>query len=496
MLSKFVFDLAQSVRPILSGVVARVGVGMAMAVLAMLLSMESYVYAQTARTAYGHIEIPAQNQSSNARHSASNSMNRGAAEYQTILGPQSTPSATTRASNGSLSIRNSHPAKRSGYRPMGRASDRLGRGRVIAAGFQESIDTGEVAEPAELPSANPIPDVTGADEGMMSGMAPDGAMHNQQYSEFGAPSMMYANGHGEVYCDGCGDMGCGCGLRNHGGDYFHECRLRLAMGALGFNNAMNYAGEGTNVWSGDGSGSFGFQQSLQWSTPVPGLFYGEMGAQVGVRTVQANLAGAEFTADGRNQLYLTAGLFRRSDYGLQGGLVIDYLAERWYLNTDLVQLRGELSYMFEPNHEFGFRFTSGMQSSSSGGFILNDVGVFTSTDGTFSAVDQYRLFTRHVLSQEQASYLELSAGWSDEKHGILGAMIETVVSSQINIQSSFTMGIPGDAVSEGDHQQEQWQVGLMLVWTPSRPCINGLQDYYRPLFEVADPGSFWVGRVE
>lgn len=491
MLSKFVLDLAQSVRPVLSGVAARTGVGMAVAVLAMLPAIESTVYAQNARSAYGHIEIPAQNHSLNTRHSASKSTNRGAAEYQTILGPQSTPSATTRTSNGSISIRNSHPAQRSGYRPMSRASDRLGRGRVIAAGFQETIDTGEVAEPAELPPSNPIPDVAGSDEGMM-----DGLVVGDQGGEYGAQSLMYANGQGEVYCDGCGDMGCGCGLRNHRGDYLHECRLRLSMGALGFNNAMNYAGEGTNVWSGDGSGSFGFQQSLQWSTPVPGLFYGEMGAQVGVRTVQANLAGAEFTADGRNQLYLTAGLFRRSDYGLQGGLVIDYLAERWYLNTDLVQLRGELSYMFEPNHEFGFRFTSGMQSSSSGGFVLNDVGVLTSADGTFSAVDQYRLFTRHVLSQEHASYLELSAGWSDEKHGIVGAMIETVVSSQLNLQSSFTMGIPGDAVSEGDHQQEQWQVGLMLVWTPSRPCMSGLQDYYRPLFEVADPGSFWVGQIE
>jgi hypothetical protein len=459
MLSKLAIELFQSLRLMLSSVLVRRCMRGALVLCLMLSYSEPDVFAQSARNAYGHIEISQRSLSGSGR-------------------------ALPAGSRAPLAKNNV------GQQRVGRVSDRLGRGRVSAVAYQESIDTGEMTEPDVLPPSNPVPDMLGSESGVMSGM--QSHTHGLPH---GVPSMTYENEQGIVYCDDCGNGGCGCGLRRHV-DYMHECRLRLSMGAVGFNNAMNYAGEGTNVWSGDGSGSFGFQQSLQWSTPVPGLFYGEMGAQVGARTVQANLSGAEFTADGRNQLYLTAGLFRRADYGLQGGLVIDYLAERWYLNTDLVQLRGELSYMFEPNHEFGFRFTSGMQSSSSGGFILNDVGALTSAGGTFSAVDQYRLFTRHALSLEHASYLELSAGWSDEKHGIFGAMIETVVSSQLNLQSSFTMGVPGGADSEGDHQQEQWQVGLMLVWTPSRPRMSGLQDYYRPLFEVADPGSFWVGQTE
>lgn len=459
MLIKQSIELFRSLRLMLCAVLGRNGICGALALCSMFSFTEADAYAQAARGAYGHIAI-------------------------------SPRSHSVAASPNSTGSRASLPTQHVGQQRISRVSDRLGRGRVSAVAYQESIDTGEMVEPDVLPPSNPVPDMLSTEGGMLSAMELDA--HGRPH---GASSMAYENDQGIVYCDGCGDVGCGCGLRRHV-DYMHECRLRLSIGAVGFNNAMNYAGEGTNVWSGDGSGSFGFQQSLQWSTPVPGLLYGEMGAQVGVRTVQANLAGAEFTADGRNQLYLTAGLFRRADYGLQGGLVVDYLAERWYLNTDLVQLRGELSYMFEPNHEFGFRFTSGMQSSSSGGFILNDVGALTSASGTFSAVDQYRLFTRHALSLERASYLELSAGWSDEKHGIFGAMIETVITSQLNLQSSFTMGIPGDAVSEGDHQQEQWQVGLMLVWTPSRLRMSGLQDYYRPLFEVADPGSFWVGQIE
>lgn len=453
---------------------------MALTIAAMISFDNPISYGQSARGAYGQFEIPressAQARSQGARHPVGASAARG--------GMQPASSATNRSVNSANNTRKpmANPA-------LGRSTDRLGRFRTMPASYQESIDTGEVVEPNPLPQSNPIADPNSMDSGIAGEMLP----LDHQFDAVGN-SMSYGPSEGGLYCDDCGDSGCGCNLRGHSLSSINECRLRLSLGVLAFSNTLNFAGAGANVWSGDGSGSFGFQESLQWSTPVPGLLQGEMGAQVGVRTVQANLTGAEMTADGRNQIYLTAGLFRRADYGLQGGLVVDYLGERWYLNTDLVQLRGELSYMFDPNHEFGFRFTSGMQSSFSSGSIFNDAGTLVATSGTFTALDQYRVFTRHVLDQDLATFLELSAGWSDESHGILGGMIETAVSSQLSVQSSFTLGIPGDAISVAEHQHEQWQVGLMMVWTPSRPCRSGLQDYYRPLFEVADPGSFWVGR--
>lgn len=458
---------------------------MALAIVVMLSFDDSVSYGQGARGVYGQFELPRESSApirptaarpSGARHPVGLSAARG--------GAQPASSATNRSLNSTNNSRKpmANPA-------LGRSADRLGRVRTMPAGYQESIDTGEVAEPITLPQPNPIAEPNSIDSGITGEMLP---LENELNAS--GNSMMYGPREGELYCDDCGDHGCGCNLRGHRLSSMNECRLRLSLGVLAFSNAMNFAGAGTNVLSGDGSGSFGFQESLQWSTPVPGLLQGEMGAQVGVRTVQANLTGAEVTADGRNQIYLTAGLFRRADYGLQGGLVVDYLGERWYLNTDLVQLRGELSYMFEPNHEFGFRFTSGMQSSFASGSILNDAGALATTSGTFTALDQYRVFTRHVLDQDLATYLELSAGWSDESHGILGGIIETAVSSQLSVQSSFTLGIPGDSISVAEHQHEQWQLGFMMVWTPSRPCRSGLQDYYRPLFEVADPGSFWVGR--
>jgi hypothetical protein len=310
---------------------------------------------------------------------------------------------------------------------------------------------------------------------------------------------LYQEEIGGDQCLHCGhgfgnqDSPCSCGVNQDSPcSVGMWCRFDIFAGVTAFNNALNYAGKSTSPWSGDGSGSFGFQEGFQWSDQIPGLFYGELGSQFGLRAIQANLSGAEFTTDTRNQLYLTAGLFRRVDYGIQGGVAVDYLAERWYLNTDLVQVRSELSYLFNPYQDFGFRAANGVQSSNATGSIHNDSGALVSTTASFSAVDQYRFFYRHHLCEGQGAKLEGSLGWTEQRNGLLAAMIEAPLTPELWIQSSFTYAVPSDSVTVADHQSELWNAGLMLVWTPSVHCRSA-RDYYRPLFQVADPGSFLVG---
>ena len=57
----------------------------------------------------------------------------------------------------------------------------------------------------------------------------------------------------------------------------------------------------------------------------------------------------------REQYFATTGLFRRaaSNQGLQGGAVIDYLHDNFYVHMDLLQVRPELSYVIGGGHEFG-----------------------------------------------------------------------------------------------------------------------------------------------
>jgi hypothetical protein len=65
------------------------------------------------------------------------------------------------------------------------------------------------------------------------------------------------------------------------------------------------------------------------------------------------------------------------------------------------------------------------------------------------------------------------------------------------LETNFAYLIPneGSGVSfDADHFQESWNVGINLVWYPGRLWGKG-DRYYRPLFRVADNGSFMMDRV-
>lgn len=416
------------------------------------------------------------------------------------LGPQSAPSASRSATNPDELI--ILTGQRYAGKPVRSSYERLLRGRIMPAMAQEDIspspDSAQLSVPRVVIPTPPEPQEPQSSEASLlpSNTQPSLSQPIQSYQN---ATGLYQEEIGGDQCLHCGhgfgnqDSPCSCGVNQDSPcSVGMWCRFDIFAGVTAFNNALNYAGKSTSPWSGDGSGSFGFQEGFQWSDQIPGLFYGELGSQFGLRAIQANLSGAEFTTDTRNQLYLTAGLFRRVDYGIQGGVAVDYLAERWYLNTDLVQVRSELSYLFNPYQDFGFRAANGVQSSNATGSIHNDSGALVSTTASFSAVDQYRFFYRHHLCEGQGAKLEGSLGWTEQRNGLLAAMIEAPLTPELWIQSSFTYAVPSDSVTVADHQSELWNAGLMLIWTPSVHCRSA-RDYYRPLFQVADPGSFLVG---
>ena len=110
--------------------------------------------------------------------------------------------------------------------------------------------------------------------------------------------------------------------------------------------------------------SFGFHYGLNWGVPVPCMPNQPIGMQLGYRGVSSNYSGASFTEDSRDQSFITAGLFRRVDWGLQGGVVVDILSDKWYYDDlSLTQLRGELSWVFPQCHELGAFFTAGTKTN-------------------------------------------------------------------------------------------------------------------------------------
>lgn len=255
--------------------------------------------------------------------------------------------------------------------------------------------------------------------------------------------------------------------------------LEFFAGVQGFTGPLNRGG----------SGSFGFHEGFNWGIPVCGC----VAWQWGVNWTQSNNDGSFITPDDRNQVFLTAGLFRRMDWGLQGGLVIDYLHDQWDYETDLVQLRGELSWLFCGTEDIGIWFTSGVNSEENQPLRRP---VFGSTSTTFTTVDTaievndlFAIFYRRQFGC--CGNGRVFAGLTGSDQGFVGGDILLPINPCLSLRSSFTYIVPNhrDSSEHSDFIEETWNVGVSLVWTrcPRTLCSP---NYSRPLFNVADNGTF------
>ncbi len=269
---------------------------------------------------------------------------------------------------------------------------------------------------------------------------------------------------------------------------FPAGNLEVSAGVQGFTGPRNRGG----------SGSFGFHQSVNWAVPFPA--FACMGGQVGYRATQSNLSGAEFpnsttlldggvTAGSRQQSFLTAGLFRRVDMGVQGGVVVDFMSDDWYDTSDLVNLRGEISWVMDGVHDLGFWFTAGTGSTE----ILNEA----SAPEEWEPTDLYAFFYRRQFGGCREGEARLSAGWTGHGDGLIGIDARLPISPDWAVETNFAYLIPSEGTGggfTGGHAQESWNLGISLVWYPGRLFGQG-DYYYRPLFRVADNGTFKVRRT-
>ncbi len=286
----------------------------------------------------------------------------------------------------------------------------------------------------------------------------------------------------ELGCDSCGMASqCCC---NPVGALFDWSRADVWFGMNAFTGAANFLTTGSDA-RGQVEGNFGFQEGFNFGSRVPSLLSGQVGSQIGMRFTHTQLDGSIVGDDSRNQMFLTAGLFRRVDYGLQGGLVVDYLHDDWIYQADLVQLRGELSFLFSPCHDFGFRFTDSQQVEE---LDVTIRGAAAPLSIQLAALNNYRFFYRYRFSERGRGLAELQAGFTEDSGAVLGVSLKTPLQGQLGLETSATYLLPADDAIE-PYQSESWNLGIGFVWTPGRLFGTG-RDYYRPLLDVADNGSF------
>lgn len=266
------------------------------------------------------------------------------------------------------------------------------------------------------------------------------------------------------------------------------CRFDFFAGVQGYQGPLNFANVGDTTR--DGSGSFGFFQGFNEGRSLRRWWGWDMAMQTGVRATQSNLTGASFTDETRNQVFVTGGLFRRVDYGLQYGAVVDYLSDDWYFQGDLIQLRGELSWRSADCHVGGFQFMAGLNDDSSITSVRDDSGAGFNATVAFEPTDQYRLFYRRLL--KHSGQWEAFAGWTDNDDALLGASLVLPLRQKLALSTGATYLIPNEGDNSGGHEEEGWNISLGLIWRPGGP--QGCGRYCRPMFDVADNGTFLVDR--
>lgn len=293
--------------------------------------------------------------------------------------------------------------------------------------------------------------------------------------------MQHLHADQSIGCDSCGMASvCVCGPIGY---LFDWTRAEVFAGVVGFTGPGNFVGTGQSA-QGQIEGAFGFQQGFNFGTQLPSFVCGELGSQFGMRFTQTLNEGSTASGDNRTQLFLTTGLFRRVDYGFQGGVVVDYLHDEWVYTADLLQVRGELSFVMTPYHDGGFRFTSSQQTEQLSPQVMGVNGLLPIE---LSALDTYRFFYRFKFGEDARGTADLEAGFAEDSSGLLSFNIRAPLQSQLGVSLSSTYLIANND-AEPAYIGEGWNLGIAFVWTPGRG-FGRQHDYYRPLFDVADNGT-------
>ena len=302
-------------------------------------------------------------------------------------------------------------------------------------------------------------------------------------------------------CDTCGDSGsyfiddC-CG---RGGSpevpipYWQGCLGRALrtgsyfFGATAFRHPAFTSPVGTDLVEDSNFGAhFGFNLGV----PLPRVLGGRLSGQFGVRSVQSNFSGNAFTDSGRDQVFITAGVYRRVDYGLQAGLVVDFLAEEYFAESDIAQLRGEVSWAYPNGGAIGFRFTSSQESDSSiGSFNGTPFNGFETT-----TEDHYRFFLRKVVPS--GGWEEIFVGWTAEDQFAIGADFDIPLQRFVALEAGAVLYLSElqDLDSNLGNTRIDDSFNLYAGFAFRPQGVRYYRSYDRPLLPVADNGTVIIRR--
>ena len=256
--------------------------------------------------------------------------------------------------------------------------------------------------------------------------------------------------------------------------------MQLNLGILGFRNTVSNLEQG----------NFGLDLGLNWATPNSLLF--GLSAQAGGHFVQSSSEGIEINGstigDDRSQFFWTSGIFHRGDCW-QFGAVYDSLNDNYYEKFTLGQVRVELSKKLFCDLDFGFR----------GAFAIDDelvniwrLDTLKQEKEQATAISWYSLFLRKYF--EWGGEGMIYGGVTDTNDGLVGGQIEVPISDNIALKNSFSFVFSSENNRWNAIFDQTWNVSATFVFYLNGGARENSSNPLRPLFEVADNGTFLQGR--
>jgi hypothetical protein len=283
----------------------------------------------------------------------------------------------------------------------------------------------------------------------------------------------------------CGIPGCGSCVANSGPDFwcFPVCLprlkdLRVWAGVHGFKGPRD-----SPDFGGAGDGNFGFQEgfNLGGRAPLVSRLFPQLSYQLGYQAVQSHLSGTSDGGDSdRAQQFVTAGLFRRVNAGIQFGVAWDLLRDDFQAEEDWNQLRYEVSMKSAAGREFGFTGASSLSDATVGGI-------------TYETVDQYLGFIRCHF--REGGNIRFFGGATNDSEGLFGGDFLAPLNNRWAIQSGFNYLITDLEEGADAAREESWNVGINLVWFYGYTAKQSNTNPHAPLFPVADNGWMFIDQV-
>jgi len=258
--------------------------------------------------------------------------------------------------------------------------------------------------------------------------------------------------------------------------------LSLFAGVHGFKGPTDF---GRN-------GNFGFHEGLNFGAPIGdpwGFSY-----QIGFQATHSNFVGNQALEGGylphisgadRNQVFLTAGVFRRAfGGGMQTGMVFDLFYDDYYQSTTLQQIRSETAFVLSDLREIGYWGAYGLSKDT-----ITGLGKF---DSVLDPTDMFAAFyRRHFTGGGQG---RLWLGLSGDGDVICGLDGTVPLGTSWSLENNFTALFPKHGRRADGQTDEAWSVSIQLVWYPGRSARGVFLNPSQPLFYVADNSWFLVDR--